>query len=797
LEGFYINRSSTACRAESPRIKIKMKIRVDKMKTSMIFFLIMTLAISLFGADIALAGNNELTELEAQQLKILKLSKVVEEQPSNIKLKEDIENYKVGLELYQQSNYQRAISELQKVKYSTLNLPLYIKSQFILGDCYRKIGDWDRAIEVYKNLVIDDPILTDYSLFFLAETYRLKGENRESIATYKQIIENSPHSLIISEANYQIAQNYRELNDITSAVIYYKNILEDSKDNQLKAKVLLELSEIYWQEKKYIDSLNCLYEILDEGYRLKRNSEPEELLIRYFYKIQEDLKEIKIPYHIMVKCADILFKYRQYNLAEDLYKEVIKTFPKAADIAEIYYKRARALYYKKEYKEAVNQCEEIIAKFPPGEITIKANYLGGNSLSALGERYLAIDKYEKIIGQYPESYYARQSYLRLAECYFQLEEPEKGISVWRELISKYPNSYESMTSLWNLARYYTNNNSYPEALDYYRKLTERFSQARLGDDALYWRGKILENMGSDEEAKIIYEKLIREYPLSYYAERIMEQRNDIDFVWPVSVSEKEDFINLEEFLKKYDKIEGKGQLSLLKSELFEEISFYKESIVELREALNHNSGNIFLLFRLSNLYKKNKDYYDSLNYTEIIFNYLEDSHQLEELPLELWESLYPLYYEDMIRERALEYEIDPLLVLAMIREESRFNSWIESVAGARGLMQIIFSTGEWIAQKLNIEDFNDEMLFSHEVNINLGCWYINYLKERFSNDSILIISGYNAGPGTTSKWLKEYDRSDLDNFVENVPYSETREHIKKVMKSYQMYKRLAQVLSEE
>ena len=112
-------------------------------------------------------------------------------------------------------------------------------------------------------------------------------------------------------------------------------------------------------------------------------------------------------------------------------------------------------------------------------------------------------------------------------------------------------------------------------------------------------------------------------------------------------------------------------------------------------------------------------------------------------------------------------------------------------------MQIIFSTGEWIAQKLNLEDFNDDMLFDPEINIDLGCWYINYLKERFLNDPILIISGYNAGPGTTSKWLKEYDRSDLDNFVENIPYSETREHIKKVMKSYQMYKRLARVLSEE
>ncbi|MCG2821560.1 MAG: tetratricopeptide repeat protein, partial [Candidatus Atribacteria bacterium] len=208
-----------------------MKIRVDKMKTAMIFFLIIISTISLFGADIALADNNVLTELEAQQLKILELSKVVEGQPSNIKLKEDIENYKAGLELYQQSKYQQAISELLKVKYSTLNLPFYIKSQLILGDCYRKMENWDRAIEVYKNLVIDDPILTDYSLFFLAETYRFKGENRESIAAYKRIIENFPQSLIIPEANYQIAQNYRELKDINSALIYYKNILTDSQDD--------------------------------------------------------------------------------------------------------------------------------------------------------------------------------------------------------------------------------------------------------------------------------------------------------------------------------------------------------------------------------------------------------------------------------------------------------------------------------------------------------------------------------------------------------------------------------------
>lgn len=770
---------------------------VDKLRTIFSFFLIIIFIICFTIACTVSVSANELTEVEVKQLKILQLSKIVESYPSTIDLEKDLENYQSGLKLYLQGDYQQAISVLWNIKYSTLNLPLFIKSQYILGECFKKAEDWDRAIGIYKNLVKSDPLLTDYSLFFLAETYHLKRENHESIATFKEIIENFPQSLIISEANYQIAQNYRELNDLTSALIYYENILKDSQDNQLKANVLLDLSDIYWKEKKYFDSLNCLYEILDKSYKLKRNSEPEELLIRYFYWIKENSKEINVPYPIMMKCADILFKYRKYDLAENLYAEIISTFPDAKDIAEVYYNRARALYYKKEYKEAISQCNKIISRFPTSDIITKVHYFLANSIFALGERYSAIEKYNKIITQYPESSYARESYLRLAECYFQLNEPEKGIFQWKQVIEKYLDSDQAMNALWNLGRYYTKNNNNSEALEAYRLLSERFSKSSLGDDALYWRGKTLQKMGLEEEARVIYEKLLREYPLSYYTERIIKQRDDLNFVGLIFASEKEDFTNLEEFLLKYAKIEGKGQLSLLKAELFEEISFYKESIIELKETLNYYPGNIFLLFKLSDVYKKNMDYYNSLNYSEIIFNYLVDNQQLDDLPFELWESLYPICFEDIIREYALKYEIDPLLVMAMIREESRFNSWDESAAGARGLMQIIFSTAEWIAPKINIIDFNDEMLFSPKVNINLGCWYIHYLKEKFSNDYTLMISGYNAGPGITDQWLERYDQSDLDNFVENIPYAETREHIKKVMKSYQMYKRLAQILSQE
>jgi len=526
------------------------------MNKIILFFLAMIFIINLIQIEIVLADNQELTELEVQQLKILKLFQVVASHPTTEDLKRNIEDYQIGWGLFQQKDYINAIPKFSRIQYSSLNLPLYVKSQFLLGECLKKIDEWDKAVEVYKNLAQIDPLLTDYSIFFLAEIFQTMGNNIESITEYKRIIENIPKSLIASEARYQIAQNYIRLNDLVSAVTYYQDILKDnSSDIQLKANVLLDLANIYWKEGRHIDAFYCWYEIVEKGYKLKRNSEPEELLIRYFNMMKEDLPDTKVPYSIMVKCADILFKYRQYNLAEELYREIIEKFPDTKGIDEVYYSRARALYYKKDYIDAINQCNEIISKFPLSDIIIKVHYFFANSLLASGEHHSAIEEYNKIIAQYPESYYARESYLRLSECYFQLNEPEKGIYQWKQGIEKYPNSDQAMNALWNLGRYYTKKNNHPEALEAYKVLSERFSKSKLGDDSLFWRGKTLQSLGLEDEANLIYDKLVRDYPLSYYVERTVELRGKRNFLLQVVANpENKNFSNLEEFLEKFSQI---------------------------------------------------------------------------------------------------------------------------------------------------------------------------------------------------------------------------------------------------
>jgi soluble lytic murein transglycosylase-like protein len=160
------------------------------------------------------------------------------------------------------------------------------------------------------------------------------------------------------------------------------------------------------------------------------------------------------------------------------------------------------------------------------------------------------------------------------------------------------------------------------------------------------------------------------------------------------------------------------------------------------------------------------------------------------MPLELYQLLYPVHYNDVIGKHSRQYEIDPLFVASMIREESRYNAGIVSWAGARGLMQIMPSTGSDLARRLNIRRFSSDMLFDPDVNIQMGTWYMKDLMNRFQNNHALVAGAYNGGPGRMQRWVSSMDTSDLDEFIEDIPITETRRHIKKVLDSYYIYQEL-------
>ncbi len=157
-----------------------------------------------------------------------------------------------------------------------------------------------------------------------------------------------------------------------------------------------------------------------------------------------------------------------------------------------------------------------------------------------------------------------------------------------------------------------------------------------------------------------------------------------------------------------------------------------------------------------------------------------------------WRVFFPFPYQDMVFTEAVRNNVDPFLVAAIIKTESNFNSGAESAMGARGIMQIMPETGSWAAGKMDLKGFKPGDLYKTETNIKIGCWYLRNLNEEFKGNKILVVAAYNGGRGNVRGWLEKEQWSGEHATVDQIPFTETRKYVKKVLKNYSWYRYLYQ-----
>jgi len=156
----------------------------------------------------------------------------------------------------------------------------------------------------------------------------------------------------------------------------------------------------------------------------------------------------------------------------------------------------------------------------------------------------------------------------------------------------------------------------------------------------------------------------------------------------------------------------------------------------------------------------------------------------------IFKSFYPLKYENQIVKYSQRYNVDPYLIAAVIRTESDFDGKAVSHRGAYGLMQIMPDTALWIAGKMKLKKFNVEKLYDNEINIAMGCWYINNLNTEFNGNIDLVLAAYNGGRGNVQKWLKDSQYSSDGKTLISIPFGETDKYVKKVKTNYNIYFKL-------
>jgi soluble lytic murein transglycosylase len=148
---------------------------------------------------------------------------------------------------------------------------------------------------------------------------------------------------------------------------------------------------------------------------------------------------------------------------------------------------------------------------------------------------------------------------------------------------------------------------------------------------------------------------------------------------------------------------------------------------------------------------------------------------------------YPLKHLDIINENAKAYDIDPAWICAIIHAESKFAETALSRKGASGLMQLTEGTAEWIAQRMGLENYSSDMIFDPEINIMIGCNYLNWLLNHYNQNMSLSLAAYNAGSGNVDKWLKDPDHSSDGATLDYIPFKETRDYVERVKGNKMIY----------
>jgi len=439
---------------------------------------------------------------------------------------------------------------------------------------------------------------------------------------------------------------------------------------------------------------------------------------------------------------------------------------------------------------------------------------------------LAIEQYKKLLDSIDYNAVWMQNLIRLVRSTGNKKEAKRLDSLFQR---KFPFSSENANNLWVKALELEQAKNYNEAINVYKKLydsrfgkhrSRQWAKFRVGfinfkegnyeeaanifaeaakenlglmprSAALYFYAESQRMLGKDSLAKA-YKAVIADFPLGYYSWRARHILKEFELAEVPKLGTQMTDSAVTVWLRALQKKETSEKDSLVSMDRLELINillrsgFEKEAFALYNEAFELHKNRPEFYYRYGMMFMQNGEY--ALGH-RLARNFLDlvPRERIAGIPLQVLKFLYPLPHEAKVRKHA---KIDPFLVYSVMRQESVFDAAITSPVGARGLLQIMPATGEFLAKKENLKKYNKDLLYNPYMNIRLGVRYLNDLYDEYKGDYIGILGNYNAGPAPAARWVANYGSLPWDVRVEEVSYWETRDYVKRVLGNYWIYKEL-------
>jgi len=311
--------------------------------------------------------------------------------------------------------------------------------------------------------------------------------------------------------------------------------------------------------------------------------------------------------------------------------------------------------------------------------------------------------------------------------------------------------------------------------------------------ALYFLGRSAENRRDKATAKAYFQRAIDTFPNHFYAELSRDRIIQGGLAAQAASPQTEAMLRQLEFpgdgLHLNFEANAATRRRIVRSNLLARAALYDYAELELRHEARGSEQAHLLAMAAARMATRRGAPEQGIRYVKSIYpGYLNLPINASTLPL--WKLAYPMPFKDPLLTYSFKNELDPYLLAGLIRQESEFSAKVVSRSNAHGLTQIMPATGRELARRLGIKGFNNRMLFEPSVNLQMGSYYLRSLINSLDGNLAQALASYNAGKGRVTQWLARGEYRDPAEFVESIPFNETRGYVQSVMRNAGIYRRL-------
>jgi peptidoglycan lytic transglycosylase len=636
-------------------------------------------------------------------------------------------------------------------------------------------GDFARALPILSSVTVKQGPLASYAEYYKGLAELRLGRAADAKRTFVSLASTQPVGYLSEAAALREAESDEALSDHAAAVDVY--------DRLLKAKltapddVLMRLGRAAKaagnREKAAEAYSRVVYEFPFSDFAIAASNELETLPIA-------PVAPGSTRYRLELGRAERLFGAKRYPQARPAF-EALRSLAQGDERELVDLRLAECEYFLKRPRNAREGVRPYIDKASRQGEALFFYGVASRELGDLSEYYRTM---RRLADEFTAQTWAEEALNNLATHYLVQDEDDQADRVFHEILDKFPVGHYTERASWKAGWWAYKNANYAEAARIFEAAASRFARSDYRPSWLYWSGRAHDALNESALAQARYTLAATDYLNTYYGRLAVqrlggkppERRLIVDAASTAADGDEIPAVKLPP-----NEVTVRALLAL---------EWYDQALDELRYAQKVWGDSPAIQATIGWIQNRRGDLRAGINAMKRAYpQYMAAGG--EKLPIEILKVLFPVDYWPQIRRYAAERDLDPYTLAALIAQESNFTADVRSPANAYGLMQLLPSTGRQYAKALHLNRrFSISMLTTADTNLKMGTAYFADLIRQYDGGTHLALATYNAGPGRVARWMAEKPGVDRDEFIDDIPFPETQNYVKRILGTAEDYRRL-------